>query len=237
MVPNIPFLVPCGSIMMAHAGIGPVASPPRESRKGEVVLPGRLRTVFWSGMALSVVMLAIALGMAMFGARQGIGPAVVLSFTSLAVAFMAHPVLRSVSFTAWVFAFVAASLCYPAAFDQWYGFQLKILIVPLIQIIMFGMGTTLSVRDFTRVLTIPWPVFIGMLLQFTVMPLAGLTIATVFQFEPEVAAGVILVGSVPGGVASNLMTYLARGDVALSVTMTSCETDQSATRCSGLIGR
>jgi BASS family bile acid:Na+ symporter len=99
-----------------------------------------------------------------------------------------------------------------------------VLIVPLIQIIMFGMGTTLSLRDFSRVLTIPWPVFVGMALQFTVMPLVGLTLATAFGFEAEVAAGVILIGSVPGGVASNLMAYLARGDVALSVTMTACST-------------
>ena len=76
---------------------------------------------------------------------------------------------------------------------------------------MFGMGTTLSVRDFARVFTMPWPVFIGMTLQYTVMPLAGFAIATSFGFPPEVAARVVLIGSCPGGVASNLMTYLARG--------------------------
>jgi bile acid:Na+ symporter, BASS family len=67
-------------------------------------------------------------------------------------------------------------------------------------------------------------VFIGMILQFSVMPVAGFLIATGFKFEPEIAAGVILIGSVSGGVASNLMVYLARGNVALSVTMTACST-------------
>ncbi|MFH1264545.1 MAG: bile acid:sodium symporter family protein, partial [Planctomycetota bacterium] len=168
--------------------------------------------------------LAAVLGMLAVGYRHETGPLVVLSLASLALYFMGHPFLRSIAFTVWVFAFVAASLFYPAAFGTWFGFDLKRLILPLIQIIMFGMGTTLSVKDFARVFTMPWPVFIGMALQYTVMPLAGFAIATSFGFPPEVAAGVILVGSCPGGVASNLMTYLARGNVALSVTMTSCST-------------
>jgi BASS family bile acid:Na+ symporter len=70
----------------------------------------------------------------------------------------------------------------------------------------------------------PWPVFIGMVLQFSIMPLTGFTVATLFGFKPTIAAGLVLIGSCPGGVASNLMAYLANGDVALSVTMTSCST-------------
>lgn len=182
------------------------------------------RTICGTGFGLSLIALAAALVSAAWGHASVMGPAVVLLFTALAVAFMGHAALRGVAFTVWVLAFVAASMFYPAAFGKWFGVDLKVLIVPLIQIIMFGMGTTLSVRDFTRVLAMPWPVFIGMALQFSVMPLVGLTIATVFGFQPEIAAGVILIGSVPGGVASNLMTYLARGDVALSVTMTACST-------------
>lgn len=158
------------------------------------------------------------------GFRTYPGPAVVAGLASLAFYFMGHSFLKSFSFTVWVFTFVAASLFYPAAFGAWFGFDLKHLIVPLIQIIMFGMGTTLSVRDFSRVAKMPGPVFIGFVLQFTVMPLVGFFLARLFGFEAEVAAGVILIGSCPGGVASNLMTYLARGNVALSVTMTSCST-------------
>jgi len=152
------------------------------------------------------------------------GSLVVAALVLLALASMAHRFFRGVAFTVWVFAFVAAAMFYPAAFGTWLGWDLKLLIVPLIQIIMFGMGTTLNVGDFVRVLAMPWPVLVGMVLQFTVMPLAGFFIAPLFGFEPEVAAGVVLIGCCPGGVASNLMTYLARGNVALSVTMTSCST-------------
>jgi BASS family bile acid:Na+ symporter len=86
------------------------------------------------------------------------------------------------------------------------------------------MGTTLSVADFVRVFKMPWPVLVGFILQYSVMPLVGITIAKAFGFDAQIAAGVVLIGSAPGGVASNVMTYLAGGDVPLSVTMTSCST-------------
>ena len=158
------------------------------------------------------------------GYRALSGPFLIVTFASLALYCMSHPVLKSFTFTVWVFAFVTASMVYPAAFMTWPGFDLDILIVPLIQIIMFGMGTTLSVADFTRVVRMPWPVFVGFVLQFSIMPLVGFALAEGFRFEPEVAAGVVLIGACPGGVASNVMTYLAGGDVALSVTMTACST-------------
>lgn len=162
--------------------------------------------------------------MLLMGYRPEIGPPVIILFASLALFCMSRTLFKSFAFTIWVFAFVAASMFYPSAFGVWFGFDLKILIVPLIQVIMFGMGTTLNVKDFGRVFLMPWPVSIGIVLQFSVMPLAGYSIAMLFRFDPEVAAGVILIGSCSGGVASNLMTYLAGGNVALSVTMTSCST-------------
>ena len=79
-----------------------------------------------------------------------IGPLLILFFVFLAIYCMGHPFFKNFSFTVWVFAFVSASLFYPHAFGIWFGYDLKILIVPLIQIIMFGMGTTLSVHDFKR---------------------------------------------------------------------------------------
>lgn len=160
----------------------------------------------------------------LMGYRSAIRPLVALLFVTLALYFREHAFLKKFTFTIWVFAFVSISLFYPSVFGTWFGVDLKILIVPLIQIIMFGMGTTLNLRDFGRIVKMPLPVFIGIFLQYTVMPFAGWAIANMFHFEPEVAAGVILVGSCPGGVASNLMTYLASGNVALSVTMTSCST-------------
>jgi len=142
----------------------------------------------------------------------------------MALYFMTHPKLKRFSFTIWVFAAVSASLVFPSAFYQWFNFDLAILIVPLIQIIMFGMGTTLNVQDFARVFKMPGPVLLGIFLQFSIMPSIALLLVFTLGFEPEIAAGIILIGSCPGGVASNLMTYLAKGNVALSVTMTSCST-------------
>jgi BASS family bile acid:Na+ symporter len=131
---------------------------------------------------------------------------------------------RKYAFTLWVLVAVAASMGHPALFRSWFGTDLKVLIVPLIQVITFGMGTALSGRDFRNVLTMPWPVCIGVALQFLIMPLVGFAIAMTFGFPPEVAAGVILIGSVSSGVASNVMTYLAGGNVPLSVTITSATT-------------
>lgn len=178
---------------------------------------GYFKFVFLLCIVLVVIMLVT-------GRRAWVGPALIAMFGSLALYCMGHPFFKSFAFTVWVFAFVTASMVHPSAFMTWLGVDLKILIVPLIQIIMFGMGTTLSVADFGRVFKMPWPVFVGFILQFSVMPLTGLALARAFGFESEIAAGVVLIGSCPGGVASNLMTYLASGNVALSVTMTSCST-------------
>lgn len=178
-------------------------------------------TRLWIAVAVGLVATAVAF---LAGRRGLCGPSLIVVFASLALYCRSHPVLRGFTFTAWVFTFVSASMGFPWAFMKWFGLDLGVLIVPLIQIIMFGMGTTLSVADFARVVKMPWPVFIGFVLQFTVMPLTALTLAKVFGFEPEVAAGVVLIGSVPGGVASNVMTYLAGGNVPLSVTMTACST-------------
>jgi BASS family bile acid:Na+ symporter len=153
-----------------------------------------------------------------------LGAVVVIALSGLAAASMSQAQFKRYSFTLWVFVFVAASMFFPAGFGSWFGADLKILIVPLIQVITFGMGTTLSAQDFGRVFTMPWPVFIGMFLQYTIMPFVGFGIATLLQFEPEVAAGIVLIGSVPGGVASNLINYLAGANVALSVTMTAVST-------------
>lgn len=165
-----------------------------------------------------------SLALLLLGYRAEARPFVIILFASLALFCRSRVPFKSFSFTIWVFAFVAASMFYPSAFGVWFGLDLKILIVPLIQIIMFGMGTTLNIKDFGRVFLMPRPVSIGIILQFTVMPLVGYGISRLFRFDPEVAAGVILIGSCSGGVASNLMTYLAGGNVALSVTMTSCST-------------
>ena len=145
-------------------------------------------------------------------------------FTCLAFASSFSRRGKGFAFSLWVGTFVAAAMFFPSAFRTWGSFELKILIVPLIQVIMFGMGTMLSLADFGRVLKMPRAVLVGILLQFCVMPLSGAALALAFGFQGEVAAGVVLIGSCPGGVASNVMAFISRGDVALSVTMTACST-------------
>ncbi|WP_286034969.1 bile acid:sodium symporter family protein [Megamonas hypermegale] len=90
----------------------------------------------------------------------------------------------------------------------------------LLGIVMFGMGMTLRFEDFKLVFQRPKDVLVGALAQFTIMPGLAWLLATIFQLPPELAVGVILVGTCPGGTSSNVMTYLARGDVPLSVSMT-----------------
>ncbi|EMQ99504.1 bile acid:sodium symporter family protein [Paeniglutamicibacter gangotriensis] len=106
--------------------------------------------------------------------------------------------------------------------DTFSGFSTAIN--PLLMVIMFGMGLTLTLPDFALVVRKPLPVLLGVLAQYVVMPLLGLGISMLLQLPPALAAGVILVGCAPGGTSSNVVTYLAKGDVALSVTMTSIST-------------
>lgn len=90
--------------------------------------------------------------------------------------------------------------------------------------VMFFMGVTLTLPDFAQIAKKPWIVVVGVVAQFLFMPLAGWLIAVLLGLPPELAAGVILVGCAPGGTASNVVTYLARGDVALSVSITTLST-------------
>lgn len=94
----------------------------------------------------------------------------------------------------------------------------------LLGIIMFGMGMTLHTEDFEILLKNPKHVIIGVIAQYTIMPAMAFLLCTFFNLPPELAVGIILVGTCPGGTASNVITYLAKGDVALSVAMTSIST-------------
>ncbi len=94
----------------------------------------------------------------------------------------------------------------------------------LLGVIMFGMGMTLRVEDFKEVLAQPKEVAVGVVAQYTIMPLLAYVIAEAFHLPGELAVGVVLLGACPGGTASNVITYLARGDVALSVAMTTTST-------------
>ncbi len=97
---------------------------------------------------------------------------------------------------------------------------LKIYIIPMLSLVMFFMGLTLTVDDFKRVLVSPKPISIGVFSQFIIMPLVAFILSIVLRLPSQLAAGLILVGCCAGGTASNVICYLAKGDVALSITMT-----------------
>lgn len=125
----------------------------------------------------------------------------------------------SSTFAIWVLIFATFAFLSPNTFS-WIGGYITILL----GIVMFGMGLTITVDDFKEVLTRPKDVAIGVIGQFVIMPTLAYLLAKGFNLPPEVAVGVILVGCCPGGTSSNVMTFLSKGDVALSVTITSITT-------------
>ena len=181
-------------------------------------------SLFSLSMAAALCAFVVALYFAFTGKHAAAGPFVISAFLLLALAFQGNENLKSYSFTILIFAAVSTSLYYPQYFLEWGGFKLSGLIIPLLQIIMFGMGTAMSLNDFAGVVKTPKGVLIGIVAQFTIMPLLGMTLASVSRLPPEIAAGIILVGCSPSGVASNVMSYLAKANLALSITLTSCTT-------------
>ncbi len=131
---------------------------------------------------------------------------------------------RNLIYTALIIASVGVALAFPKPFLAVGDFQLKKLIVPLLQIIMLGMGTTMSLKDFEGVIKQPRAVFIGVTCHFMIMPLLGYTLANTFNFPPEIAAGVVLIGCSPSGLASNVMCFIAKANVPLSITITTLAT-------------
>lgn len=122
-------------------------------------------------------------------------------------------------FAVWVICIACIAFMIPAPFLWLNGY-----ITILLGIVMFGMGLTLKAVDFKIVLTKPLPVIIGVCAQFIIMPSVAFLLAYGMNLPPELAAGLVLLGSVPGGTASNVMVYLAKGNLPLSIAMTSLST-------------
>lgn len=158
------------------------------------------------------------------GWHEYAGWLLMLFFLLLALGFRGYEILKGYAFTIMIFAAVSAAMYYPQHFIQVGDFRLSKLIVPLMQIIMFGMGTGLSVSDFARVVKMPKGVVAGVLCHYLIMPMVAFMITKALRFPDEIAAGIILIGSCPNGLASNVMTYLARANLALSVTLTAIST-------------
>jgi BASS family bile acid:Na+ symporter len=184
-------------------------------------------------MALRKVLLAIG-GLALVALIAGVAtvnpalwqPAAVLFAVGLAIGIGAVPALKSYQYTTWIAAAVVAAMVYPASFLHWGDFDLrnKWLILFVVQLVMFGMGTQMSLRDFAGILKTPRGVLVGILCHFSVMPLVGFALTKLFHFEPEIAAGIILIGSCSSGLASNVMAYIAKSNLVLSVTVTAITT-------------
>ncbi|MEJ1237149.1 bile acid:sodium symporter family protein [Chryseolinea sp. T2] len=158
------------------------------------------------------------------GEHEYAGWLLMFFFLMIALGFRQYEILKGYSFTVMIFAAVSLSMYYPHYFISIGDFKLSKLIVPLMQIIMFGMGTGLSLKDFGAVVKMPKGVIAGVLCHYIIMPLVAFTITKIFSFPDEVAAGIVLIGSCPNGLASNVMTYLARANLALSVTLTAIST-------------
>ncbi len=145
-------------------------------------------------------------------------------FASLALVMQKAPKLKGFSFPLIIFAVVSLSMYHPQYFVSVNGFKLSKLIIPLLQIIMFGMGSELSLKELATVFKMPKKILVGVVCHYTVMPLIGFGLVNVFNFPPGIAAGIILVGCCPSGLASNVMAYLARANLALSIAVTTVST-------------
>lgn len=181
-------------------------------------------TIYSIALGLAVLLFLIIIGMAITGHIDQAGPFILGFFALLALGFNGYEKMKGLIFTTMIFAGVTAALYYPDYFTHIGDFKFTALIIPLIQIIMFGMGTTMSIKDFAAVFQSPKGVMIGVSAQLIVMPLMGYFLAQISNFPPEIAAGIVLIGCSPSGVASNVMAFLANANVALSITITSIAT-------------
>lgn len=173
----------------------------------------------------TLALLAMFAGMAM-EQELLMKPAALVTAISIALGIGAVNALKGYQYTAWIIVAVVAGMLFPGAFKTWGPVNLrdKTLILVIIQLVMFGMGTHMSLKDFKGLATTGKGVMVGLFCHFSIMPLMGFLLTRVFDFEPEIAAGIILIGSCSSGLASNVMVYLARANLVLSVIVTAMAT-------------
>lgn len=153
-------------------------------------------------------------------------PCAALAAVGFAIGLGGSPALKTYQYTAWILAAVVVAMLYPLAFKQWGPIELrhKWVVLIVVQTVMFGMGTQMSLKDFVGVLKMPWGVIVAVCCQFLVMPLSGWALTKIFPLPDEIAAGVILIGCCSSGLASNVMCYIAKANLALSITATAITT-------------
>lgn len=184
-----------------------------------------IRTVvFKTAFSLAAICLIVAVSMVLNGSTGKAGPFCIGFFATVAFVFSSFSSLKGFAYTVSILAAVTAAMYYPDYFIEWKGFKFSTLITPLLQLIMFGMGTSMSVKDFAGVVKMPKGVILGVTSHFLIMPLLGYFFAHISGFPPEIAAGIILIGCSPNGMASNVISYLAKANLALSITITAIST-------------
>lgn len=169
---------------------------------------------------------AVAAMASLASADQLAGPTAVAACVLIAWGIGSVATLAGYQYTAWIISAVVAAMLYPAAFLSVGNFDMRnpLLILLVVQTVMFGMGTRMKLADLRGVAIHPKGVLIGVLCQFTIMPIVGFTLTKIFLLPAEIAAGVILIGACSSGLASNVMVFLARANLVLSVTLTAVAT-------------
>ncbi|WP_154857105.1 bile acid:sodium symporter family protein [Cyclobacterium xiamenense] len=172
----------------------------------------------------ALLLFVVALLMLAMRNTSHIGSVLIVCFLCASLGVRGFQATKGLSFTLLILAVVTTALSYPDYFLEMNGFELAELITPLIQLIMFGMGTSMGLRDFIALAKAPKSVLVGVVAQFSLMPLIAFFLASVSGFSSEISAGLILLGCAPVSVASPVMAYLARANVALCITIVSVTT-------------
>ena len=183
-----------------------------------------MKPIFKIVMGLGAICFLAALILYLINNSKTAEPFLITGIVGLALGVRGVSALKGFAYPIMIVGVVSTALIFPQYFIEINGYKLSGLITPLIQLIMFGMGITMNYKDFLGVFKAPKGVFVGILSHFTIMPLLGFALASMSGFEPEIAAGMILIGCAPNAVAANVISYLAKANLALSITLTSIAT-------------
>jgi len=179
-----------------------------------------------TGLGVSVAGVVLAIIGALIQSTALWQPGLVMFTVGFAAGAGYWPGLRSYQFTLWIIAGFVAAMTWSTDLIVWGGFNIthKWIVFLVIQATMFSMGTKLTIQDFIDVAKMPWAVFIGTFCHFVIMPLLGLSITLIFDFPPEVAVGILLIGACPSGLSSTVMVYIANANLALAVSIAAVST-------------
>jgi BASS family bile acid:Na+ symporter len=175
-----------------------------------------MKPVFKIVLGIGIICMLAALSLYLLNRSTDAEPFLIASLISVAIGIRGASALKGFAYPVMIFGVVSTAMIFPHYFLEINGYKLSGLITPLIQLIMFGMGITMSYRDFIGVFKSPKGVLVGVSSHFMIMPLLGFGLANISGFTPEIAA--------PNAVAANVISDLAKANLALSITLTSIAT-------------